>query len=394
MIDYNKIINKHVQAIQLSKIRKYFDLAAKMDNVISLGVGEPDFLTPLHIRQAGINAIYDGRTRYTDNLGLSELRLAFSNYLKRRFDIHFDPQTEIIATVGGSEGIDMSLRLLIDNGDEILIPEPSYVCYDPITRLSGGKVVALPTIRENNFKITPELLRSKITDKTKVLILSYPNNPTGAIMDKADLEAIAPIIIEHNLIVISDEIYAELNYTDTKHFSIVNLDHMAERTILIGGLSKAYSMTGWRLGFVCGPKEIIKEMIKIHQYTIMCAPTISQYAGIEALNNGDDDVKQFKDEFSARRRIITDGFNRLGLSCYEPQGAFYVFPCIQSTGLTSDEFCEQLLYDQKVAVVPGNAFGLSGEGHIRVSYCYSIQHIEEALCRIEQFLIKLKVIKE
>lgn len=394
MIDYNKIINKHVQAIQLSKIRKYFDLAAKMDNVISLGVGEPDFMTPLHIRQAGIKAINDGTTRYTDNLGLSELRLAFSDYLKRRFEIYYDPQTEIIATVGGSEGIDMSLRLLIDSGDEILIPEPSYVCYDPITRLSGGKVVALPTKREDNFKITPELLRSKISDKTKVLILSYPNNPTGAIMDKADLEAIAPIIIEHNLIVISDEIYAELNYTDTKHFSIVNLDHMAERTILIGGLSKAYSMTGWRLGFVCGPKEIIKEMIKIHQYTIMCAPTISQYAGIEALNNGDDDVQQFKDEFSTRRRIITDGFNRLGLSCYEPQGAFYVFPCIQSTELTSDEFCEQLLYDQQVAVVPGNAFGPSGEGHIRVSYCYSIHHIEEALCRIEQFLIKLKAIKK
>ncbi len=390
MIDYNKIINKHVQAIQLSKIRKYFDLAAKMDNVISLGVGEPDFLTPLHIRQAGIKAIDDGRTRYTDNLGLSELRLGFSNYLKRRFDIHFDHQTEIIATVGGSEGIDMSLRLLIDNGDEILIPEPSYVCYDPITRLSGGKVVALPTKREDNFKITPELLRSKITDKTKVLILSYPNNPTGAIMEKADLEAIAPIIIEHNLIVISDEIYAELNYTDNKHFSIVKLDHMAERTILISGLSKAYSMTGWRLGFVCGPKEIIKEMIKIHQYTIMCAPTISQYAGIEALNNGDDDVKQFKDEFSTRRQVITDGFNRLGLNCYEPQGAFYVFPCIQSTGLTSDQFCEQLLYDQKVAVIPGNAFGLSGEGHIRVSYCYSIKHIEEALRRIEQFLNKLR----
>ncbi len=394
MIDYTKIINKHVQAIQLSKIRKYFDLAAKMDNVISLGVGEPDFFTPLHIRQASIKAINDGTTRYTDNLGLSELRLAFSDYLKRRFDIHFDPQTQIIATVGGSEGIDMSLRLLIDSGDEILIPEPSYVCYDPITRLSGGKVVALPTKREDNFKVTPELLRSKITDRTKVLILSYPNNPTGAIMEKADLEAIAPIIIEHNLIVISDEIYAELNYTDTKHFSIVNLDQMAERTILIGGLSKAYSMTGWRLGFVCGPKEIIKEMIKIHQYTIMCAPTISQYAGIEALNNGDDDVKQFKDEFSTRRVVITDGFNRLGLNCYEPQGAFYVFPCIQSTGLTSDQFCEQLLYDQKVAVIPGNAFGSSGEGHIRVSYCYSIKHIEEALLRIEQFLLRLRANKK
>ncbi len=385
MIDYNSKLNKNIASIQTSKIRKYFDLAAKMDNVISLGVGEPDFLTPWHVRQAAISALEDGTTRYTDNLGLSRLRQAISDYLKR-FALDYDPTTQIIATVGGSEAVDLALRTLLNEDDEVLIPEPCYVCYDPITRLIGGKVVSIPLSKENVFKLTPAALKAKITDRTKILILSYPNNPTGAIMEQDDLEAIVPILIENDIVVISDEIYAELNYTDKKHVSIASLIGMKERTILVGGFSKTYSMTGWRLGYVCGPPPLIREMIKIHQYTIMCAPTISQIAGIEALVNGDDDIKRVKDDFNHRRNYITEAFNRIGLTCYHPQGAFYVFPCIKTTGLSSDEFCERLLYEQHVAVVPGNAFGDSGEGHIRVSYCYSIKHITEALKRIETFI--------
>lgn len=388
MIDHEKLINKKVLAMPTSKIRRYFDLAAQMDDVISLGVGEPDFLTPWHIRQAAIEAISNGMTRYTDNLGLKDLRKAICEYLKR-FDVSYDFNSEVIVTVGASEAIDIALRTLISDGDEILIPEPCYVCYMPITQLVNGKVVPIKTFKEDNFKLTPELLTAAITDKTKVLIMSYPNNPTGAIMTEDDLRAIAPILIKHNIIVISDEIYAELNYTNTKHFSIAAIAGMKERTLLINGFSKTFSMTGWRLGYVCGPKAFISQMIKIHQYTIMCAPTISQYAGIAALANADEDIIKVREDFDSRRRFITEGFNRLNLNCYEPQGAFYVFPDIRSTNMTSDEFCERLLYDQHVAVVPGNAFGESGEGFIRVSYCYSIKHIKEALERIEKFLATL-----
>jgi len=386
VIDYKKVINQNVLNIPTSGIRKYFDLAAGMDEVISLGVGEPDFLTPWHIRQAGIKAIEEGATRYTDNLGLVELRQAIADYLKRRFDLTYQAKTEIMVTIGGSEAIDLALRILISADDEILIPEPCYVCYNPITSVSNGVVVPIETSKTDNFKLTPELLKQKITTKTKLLIISYPNNPTGAIMEKEDLEAIAPILIENNIFVISDEIYAELNYTDRVHFSIANIPGMAERTIVVGGFSKTYSMTGWRLGYACGPSALINELIKIHQYAIMSAPTMSQYAGIEALNAGDEDIARVKEEYNMRRRFITDGFNRLGLMCFEPKGAFYVFPCIRSTNMTSDEFCERLLSSQHVAVVPGNAFGASGEGYIRVSYCYSIKHIKEALRRLEQFI--------
>ena len=388
MIDHEKLINKKVLAMPTSKIRRYFDLAAQMDDVISLGVGEPDFLTPWHIRQAAIEAISNGMTRYTDNLGLKDLRKAICEYLKR-FDVTYDFNSEVIVTVGASEAIDIALRTLISDGDEILIPEPCYVCYMPITQLVNGKVVPIKTFKEDNFKLTPELLTAAITDKTKVLIMSYPNNPTGAIMTEDDLRAIAPILIKHNIVVISDEIYAELNYTNTKHFSIAAIAGMKERTLLINGFSKTFSMTGWRLGYICGPKAFISQMIKIHQYTIMCAPTISQYAGIAALANADEDIIKVREDFDSIIRFITEGFNRLNLNCYEPQGAFYVFPDIRSTNMTSDEFCERLLNDQHVAVVPGNAFGESGEGFIRVSYCYSIKHIKEALERIERFLAKL-----
>ena len=372
MIDYGKILNTTVTEIKPSGIRKFFDIAETMEDVISLGVGEPDFQTPWRIRKAGINSLERGKTKYSANKGLNVLRAEISRYLDRKYNLKYNPDTEILVTVGGSEAIDGAIRAIVNYGDEVIIPQPSYVCYEPITRLAGGVPVIIETKAENEFRVTAEELKSKITDKTKVLILPYPCNPTGAIMRRGDLEAIAEIIKNTNIIVLSDEIYSELTFGDDRHVSIASLDGMKERTIVINGFSKAFSMTGWRLGYACGPKEIIKQITKIHQYAIMSAPTIAQYAAIEALRNCDEDVEYMCTEYDHRRRVMVNGFREMGLSCFEPLGAFYVFPNISSTGLTSEEFVTRLLYEKKVAVVPGTAFGEGGEGFIRCSYAYSI----------------------
>ena len=390
MIDYSKVLNPTVTDIKPSGIRKFFDIAATMDDVISLGVGEPDFQTPWQIRKAGISSLERGRTKYSANRGTIELRREIANYLKRRYSLSYNPDTEILVTVGGSEAIDSAIRAIVSQGDEVIIPQPSYVCYEPITALAGGVPVIIETKAENDFKVTPEELKKAITPKTKALILPYPCNPTGAIMEKEDLEAIAEIIKDTNIIVISDEIYSELIYGENPHTSLASIDGMLERTITVNGFSKAYSMTGWRLGYACGPKEILSQITKIHQYAIMCAPTTSQYAAIEALKNGDEAIESMREEYNRRRRLIVNGFNKLGLTCREPKGAFYSFPCIKSTGLTSEEFCEKLLESKKVAVVPGTAFGKGGEGFVRASYCYSTEHIIKALKRIEEFIEELK----
>ena len=389
MIDYSSVLNKDVLNIKPSGIRKFFDIAATMEDVISLGVGEPDFQTPWQIRKAGIESLERGRTRYSANSGMEALREEISKYLDRKYNTKYDAKKEILVTVGGSEAIDAAIRALVETGDEVIIPQPSYVCYEPITVLAGGKPVIIETKAEDNFKLTPEALKSAITPKTKVLILPYPCNPTGAVMEKEDLEAIAEILRGTNIIVLSDEIYSELTFTGNPHVSIASLDGMWERTVTINGFSKAFSMTGWRLGFACGPSEIIKQITKIHQFAIMCAPTTSQYAAIEALKNCDEQVLSMQKEYNRRRRLMTDGFNKIGLTCYEPKGAFYTFPSIKSTGLSSEEFCERLLEAKHVAVVPGTAFGDSGEGFIRASYCYSVEHILEALRRIGEFVKEL-----
>ncbi len=390
MIDYSKIINPTVADIKPSGIRKFFDIAAEMDDVISLSVGEPDFKTPWHIRQAGIRSLQDGKTRYTANKGIKELRKAISEYIKKNIGVSYDSDGEVLVTVGGSEAIDAAVRAIIAPGDEVIIVEPSFVCYGPICRLAGGVPVVVETKAENKFRLTAEELRSKITDKTKALILPYPGNPTGAIMEREDLLKIAEVLKGTDIVVISDEIYSELTYTGNRHVSIASLDEMRERTVIVNGFSKSFSMTGWRLGFACGPEPILKQMTKIHQFAIMSAPTTAQYAAIEALKNGEDDVKRMVEEYDMRRRLIVDGFRSLGLECFEPMGAFYVFPSIKNTGLSSDEFCERLLYEKKVAVVPGSAFGKSGEGYFRASYCYSTEHIKEALRRMGEFLKELK----
>ena len=386
MIDYQKLLSPTVVGIKPSGIRKFFDIAGTMEDVISLGVGEPDFPTPWEIRKAGILSLESGKTRYTSNRGLETLREEIGRYVKRKYGVTYDAKSEILVTVGGSEAIDACIRAIASPGDEIIIPQPSYVCYEPITALCGCKPVIIETRAENSFKMTPEELRAAITPRTKALILPYPCNPTGAIMEKADLEAIAAVLRDTNILVISDEIYAELTFGDTSHVSIASIDGMQERTVLINGFSKTFSMTGWRLGYACGPKPVMEQLTKIHQFAIMCAPTTSQYAAIEALRNGDEAVAAMLEEYDMRRRLIVNGFNKLGLSCREPKGAFYAFPCIRSTGMSSEEFCEKLLYSEKVAVVPGTAFGESGEGFIRASYCYSTEHILEALKRIERFL--------
>jgi len=393
-MDYQKILSPVVTAVAPSGIRKYFDIAESMQGVISLGVGEPDFPTPWEIRKAGILSLESGKTRYTANRGLMQLRREIAVYMDRKYNMQFDPEKEILVTVGGSEAIDMSLRAIICSGDEIIIPQPSYVCYEPMVRICGGTPVILETTSENDFKVTPEMLRSAITPKTKALILPYPCNPTGAIMEREDLELIAEVLKDTNIIVLSDEIYAELTFGGKKHVSIGSIDGMRERCVIINGFSKTYSMTGWRMGYACGPREIIEQVTKIHQYAIMSAPTTAQYAAIEALRNGDEAVQAMYEEYDMRRRLIVSGFNRIGLTCREPKGAFYAFPCIRSTGMTSDEFCEKLLYSKKVAVVPGTAFGASGEGFVRASYCYSTEHIKEALSRIEDFLVEIGVKKE
>lgn len=390
MIDYSKILSDTVQNIKPSGIRKFFDIAATMDDVISLGVGEPDFQTPWTVRKAGIASLEKGKTKYTSNWGLEKLRQEISNYINRKCNVNYDPLHEILISVGGSEAIDATLRAIITSGDEVIIPQPSYVCYEPIVELCGGKPVIIETLAENDFKVTPEQLKSAISDKTKALIMPYPCNPTGAIMERGDLEALADILRDTNILVISDEIYSELTFSSKPHVSIASIEGMRERTVLINGFSKTFSMTGWRLGYACGPAEIIAQVTKIHQFAIMCAPTTAQYAAIEALRNCDDAVKNMKTEYNHRRRIMVDGFNKAGLTCREPKGAFYAFPCIKSTGLSSDEFCEQLLAKKHVAVVPGTAFGKGGEGFVRASYCYSTEHIIEALKRIEEFVKEIK----
>lgn len=388
-MDYNKILSDKIKNIKPSGIRKFFDIAAQTEGVISLGVGEPDFPTPWSVRKVAIDTIERKRTVYTANPGLIELRKTICDRLDKKMRLKYDTD-EVIVTVGGSEAIDLAIRAIIDPGDEVLVVEPSFVCYAPITELSSGVVVPLETSADTDFKLTAETLRSKITDKTKMLILPYPNNPTGGIMTKEELLPIAEVLKNTNIVVLSDEIYSELTYGGEKHTSIAQLDGMKERTIIVNGFSKAYAMTGWRLGYVTGPKPIIEQMLKLHQYAIMSSPTISQYAGIEAIKHCDEEITKMVKEYDARRRLIVKEFNRMGLTCFEPKGAFYVFPCIKSTGLSSEEFCARLVEEYKVAIVPGNAFGSSGEGYVRVSYAYSINHILEALKRIEAFLKSLE----
>lgn len=385
-MDYGKLLSPTVQAIKPSGIRKFFDLAETMQDVISLGVGEPDFPTPWEIRKAGILSLESGKTRYTSNRGLEILRQEICRYMKRKYDLSYEPEEDVLVTVGGSEAIDAAIRAVTCPGDEIIIPQPSYVCYEPMVQLAGGVPVIIETKAEHDFKLTPEDLRAAITPRTKALIMPYPCNPTGGIMEREDLEKVAEILKNTNIMVISDEIYAELTFGGKRHVSIAAIDGMKERTVVVNGFSKSFSMTGWRMGFACGPAPIMKQITKIHQFAIMCAPTTAQYAAIEALKNGEEAVAAMVEEYDMRRRLIVSGFNRIGLSCREPKGAFYAFPCIASTGLSSEEFCEKLLCAEKVAVVPGTAFGQGGEGFIRASYCYSTEHILEAIRRIEKFL--------
>ena len=385
MLDYQSALSEKAKGIRPSGIRKFFDIVAEMDDVISLGVGEPDFATPWHIRNAGIYSLEKGKTWYTSNAGLPELRDEIGKYMERRYGLNYDPKHEIVVTVGGSEAIDICIRSLIDSGDEVLIPEPSFVCYNPITRLAGGVPVSLCTKAEDEFRLTPQAIREAITPKTKLLILPYPNNPTGAVLRRKDLEAIAAVLRGTNIMVLSDEIYSELTYGE-KHISIAAIDGMKERTVVVNGFSKAFAMTGWRLGYACGPEPVLSVMNKVHQFAIMCAPTTSQHAAVEALRNGGADVRRMVAEYDMRRKLVVSGLDRIGLSCFEPQGAFYVFPSIRKSGLSSEEFCEKLLYEKKVAAVPGPAFGECGEGFIRISYSYSVQHLMEALRRIEEFM--------
>lgn len=379
-------LSKRIVEIEPSGIRKFFDIVNEMSDAISLGVGEPDFDTPWHIREEGIYSLEKGRTFYTSNAGLKELKAEISNYLKRRCQITYDYKHEIMVTVGGSEAIDIAMRAMLDPGDEVLIPQPSYVSYLPCATLANGVPVIIELKAENEFRLTAEELEEAITDKTKLLVLPFPNNPTGSIMGKEDLEKIAEVIKKHDLYVLSDEIYAELTYGEKPHVSIASLPGMWERTIVINGFSKAYAMTGWRLGYACGPKLIIEQMLKIHQFAIMCAPTTSQYAAVEALRNGDEDVAKMREEYDGRRRFLLHRFKEMGLECFEPYGAFYIFPCIKKFGMTSEEFATKLLEAEKVAVVPGTAFGAGGEGFIRISYAYSLENLRIALERIEHFI--------
>ena len=384
-------LSETIVNIKPSGIRKFFDLVSEMNDkdVISLGVGEPDFDTPWHVRDEGIYSLEKGRTFYTSNSGLKELREEICNYLDRRYQVSYDWHHETIVTVGGSEGIDIAMRAMLDPGDEVLIPQPSYVSYEPCAILAGGKPVIIELKAENEFRLTPEELLEHITDKTKILVLPYPNNPTGAIMERADLEKIAEIVMEKDIFVLSDEIYSELSYKGD-HVTIASIPGMKERTILINGFSKAYAMTGWRLGYACGPREIIEQMTKIHQFAIMCAPTTSQYAAVEAMRNGDADVATMREAYDQRRRYLVNAFKEMGLECFEPYGAFYIFPCIKEFGMTSEGFAERFLKEEKVAVVPGTAFGDSGEGFLRISYAYSLQNLKAALERLDRFVKKLR----
>lgn len=382
-------LSQTIVNIKPSGIRKFFDIVSEMKDAISLGVGEPDFDTPWHVRDEGIYSLEKGRTFYTSNAGLSELKEEISKYLDRRIGVHYNPKDEIIVTVGGSEGIDIAMRAMLDPGDEVLIPQPSYVSYEPCCLLAGGKPVIIELKAENEFRLTKQELLDAITDKTKLLVLPFPNNPTGAIMEKEDLEAIAEVIVEKDIFVLSDEIYSELSYKGD-HVSITSLPGMKERTILINGFSKAYAMTGWRLGYACGPKEILTQMLKIHQFAIMCAPTTSQYAAVEAMRNGDEDVAKMREAYNQRRRYLMHAFKEMGLECFEPFGAFYVFPCIKEFGMTSEEFATRFLEEEKVAVVPGTAFGDCGEGFLRISYAYSLENLKIALGRMANFVERLR----
>ena len=385
-MDYDKLIAPAAAAMRPSGIRKFFDLAAEMPECISLGVGEPDFKTPWAVREAGIESLEHGRTRYTSNAGLKELRAEIARYLDRRMGLKYDPAKEVLVTVGGSEAIDMCIRALVQSGDEVIIPEPCFVCYEPITTLSGGVPVHVACRQEDEFRLRADALKAAITPKTKLLIMPFPNNPTGAVMEREDLEAIAEVLRGTNIMVLSDEIYAELNYCLQNHVSIAALPGMAERTVVVNGFSKTYAMTGWRLGYACGPAPIIKIMTKIHQSAIMSAPTTSQYAAITALKDCDGEIERMRNEYNMRRRLVVKSFNDMGLSCFEPRGAFYAFPCIKSSGMSSEEFCTKLLEQKHVAIIPGNAFGASGEGYARVSYAYSVEHLMEAIRRIREFL--------
>ena len=389
-MDYSKYLNSSIQSLRPSGIRKFFDIANEMEDVISLSIGEPDFQTPWHIRDEGIRSLEKGKTWYSPNRGFAELLKEITRYYKRRFGITYDPQKQTLVTVGGSEAIDLAFRTLVEEGDEVIIPQPAFVCYVPLTVMAGGTPVIINTKNEDHFRLRADDLRAAITDKTKLLVLPFPNNPTGAIMERRDLEEIARVCIEKDILVLSDEIYCELTYGDREHVSIASVDGMYERTIVINGFSKSYAMTGWRLGYALGPEAIISQMTKLHQYGIMSALTTAQYAASEALRNGDRDVAKMRDEYDMRRRLVVNSFNDMGLSCFEPLGAFYVFPCIKSTGLSSEEFCTRLIMEKHVAVVPGNAFGECGDGFVRVSYSYSLKHLKIALQRIREFIEELK----
>ena len=388
-MNYDQIISQKIQNIKPSGIRKFFDILEEMTDAISLGIGEPDFVTPWHIRDAGIYSLERGHTKYTSNAGMLELRREIANYLRRRFDLEYDYTNQILVTVGGSEAIDLALRVLVNPRDEVIIPVPSFVCYGPLTEMAGGVPVYVELTAENGFRLTPEQLKAAITPRTKALVLPFPSNPTGGIMERRDLEAIAQVLEDNDIMVISDEIYAELTYGQ-RHVSPANLTQLYDRTVVVNGFSKSHAMTGWRMGYVCGPAPVIQQMLKLHQFGIMSAPTTSQYAAIEAMRNGDGDIEKMRDEYDGRRRYLVEGLRRIGLPCFEPKGAFYVFPDIRGTGLSSDDFCERFLMEEKVAVISGSAFGAGGEGFVRCCYATSMKDIAEALTRMDNFLTNLR----
>ena len=385
MMDYSTLLSARAASLQPSGIRKFFDILAEMPDAISLGIGEPDFQTPWHIRDAGIRSLEKGFTKYSSNAGMSDLRRAICDYLLRRFGLTYEPDTQLVVTVGGSEAIDLAIRALVNPGDEVLIPQPSFVCYGPITTLAGGTPVPIALDDSNDFRLSPEQLEAAVTERSKVLVLPFPSNPTGGIMCREDYEALVPIIEKHNLILLSDEIYAELTY-EGRHCSPATLPQLYDRTVVVNGMSKAYSMTGWRLGYACAPASIMELMMRIHQYAIMCAPTTSQYAALEAVVNGDDDIEAMKEEYDGRRRFLVEGLRQIGLPCFDPLGAFYAFPCVKQTGLSSEEFAERLLMAEKVACIPGNAFGESGEGYLRLCYASSMENLHKSLDRIDRFV--------
>ena len=388
-MNYDQIISQKIQNIKPSGIRKFFDILEEMTDAISLGIGEPDFVTPWHIRDAGIYSLERGHTKYTSNAGMLELRREIANYLRRRFDLEYDYTNQILVTVGGSEAIDLAIRVLVNPGDEVIIPVPSLVCYGPLTEMAGGVPVYVELTAENGFRLTPEQLKAAITPRTKALVLPFPSNPTGGIMERRDLEAIAQVLKDNDIMVISDEIYAELTYGQ-RHVSPANLTQLYDRTVVVNGFSKSHAMTGWRMGYVCAPQPVIAAMTKLHQFGIMSAPTTSQYAAIEAMRSGDEDIAHMREEYDSRRRYLVENLNRIGLDCFEPKGAFYVFPCIRSSGLSSDEFCERFLREEKVAVIPGTAFGPGGEGYVRACYASSMRDLTESISRLDNFLQNLR----